>query len=370
MKKFVGLVLGLMLVGCGGSGDASLDNPQLNPGGGQSSGLSGQVLSQSGAPLDGVRMILQNRATRQDTEVVSGAGGRFSVQLGSGVYDVGLDLEGDPTTATAFYGPVAVGPGGQRDFVLPQSAGRPVGQVFGTIFTQQGTAAGNRRVDVTPGFIAKSDPVSGSGAAQSTITDAQGRFSADLGSGAEFGLDIDVFDAQGALDEFVDVGKLQKPLYVEFAVEQSEVENLLRANESSLDGQGIAGSVAAQAAIQKFNNSAFQGAQLVLSDGNVPPDTGKNLLKDLTNGTLDDSNFDKLIGLFDRTHMLVSNKGFLWWKHSVNVDPDTGSDWYFRDATGDEYSVLIFNAQGSGAYHWVSYNSSNPSIVRVAFSIL
>lgn len=100
------------------------------------------------------------------------------------------------------------------------------------------------------------------------------------------GLDIDVFDARGVLDEFIDAGKLQKPLYVEFAVEQSEVVNLLRANESSVDGRQVSGRVAAKA-----------------------------LLKDLLNGNFEGRNRTaKIEALVEKTHMLVSSKGVLWWK--------------------------------------------------------
>jgi len=100
------------------------------------------------------------------------------------------------------------------------------------------------------------------------------------------GLDIDVFDARGVLDEFIDAGKLQKPLYVVFAVEQSEVVNLLRANESSVDGRQVSGRVAAKA-----------------------------LLKDLLNGNFEGRNRTAEIeALVEKTHMLVSSKGVLWWK--------------------------------------------------------
>ena len=55
------------------------------------------------------------------------------------------------------------------------------------------------------------------------------------------GLDIDVFDARGVLDEFIDAGKLQKPLYVVFAVEQSEQIFCVPTSPAWTDGRLAAG---------------------------------------------------------------------------------------------------------------------------------
>lgn len=313
MKRTLALALALALTlgGCGGSNDFARDDSGSSQTVLQQSGLTGRVVGEDGAPLVGVRMVMQERTTRQETQAVSGGGGRFFAELPPGVYDVGLNLEGDPERATAFYGPVTVDPVQRRDFVLPLVGGQPAGRVFGRVFSRHGVPAAQRKVVARPGFLAGKGDGNDDLLAVSTLTGGDGSFSLDLGTSAEIGMDLEISESDGTLDEFIDVGKLSKPLYLEFTVEESPVENQLRVHEAAPEESAFGllstspGEIAST--ITKFTDLVrITDRTYEAIGGNIPPDSGQNKIEDLWEKHLQSST---ALEEFARTQLEVKSKG-------------------------------------------------------------
>ena len=128
MKKLLGCALALFVSGCGSSTDFVVQNSAPNS---ASSTLSSLVTDPQGAAAQGVRVIAQERSSGRQFEGVTAPDGTILLSLPAGVYDVGLDREGDSSSATCFYGPVIVEGPVQRSFVLQSSGGLPAGRVFG-----------------------------------------------------------------------------------------------------------------------------------------------------------------------------------------------------------------------------------------------
>ena len=238
MKPWI-LALSLALIGCGSSelstlSNASTSTSSLAPAP-ASNLFSGRVLNEQGTPLSAVDVVLHERTSDRKHTAVTGADGSFTVDMPAGVYDLGLN-SADPATATSFYGPIINPTSASQTFVLRASGGRPVGAFFGKMLLQPGRPAAKRRVVIRPSLIhTGSDGTLPEPLELSTSED--GSFEALLASTRQVSVDLEMYDESG-LDEWIDVGKLDKPCYVEFATEQSPVENRLRANQS--DGPGAA----------------------------------------------------------------------------------------------------------------------------------
>ena len=367
-SKWLSLGLALALAGCGSSGESSLGSAQAVAAG-PPPALSGRVTDEGGAPLTGVRLVLQERTSRREAHTTSDIDGGFSVDLAPGVYDVGLDLEGNQSLATAFYGPITVEQSGRHDFVLPPAEARQPGEVFGRIFSRQGVPAPGRNVAASPGFIAGGFDGQEVGRV-STVTGDDGSFSLDFGSTAEIGLDLEVFDEQGFLDEFIDVGKLGKPLYLEFAVEESLVENGARVNQGHLsltEGSTTALSPllqSADAGFSRFTSASYDPSldAYVLVGGYIPPKAPEEFFKNLVPQgvtlpqTLGDSS------------LLVVDHGLFWWDYTICVKVQDRSNWHFTDATGDTYSLTVLWVEPQTFEgHFVCYNSKAPAVVKVEY---
>lgn len=380
MKKIFAFACGLFMVGCGGSSD--LNSPAGSSAGSNSgTTLSGRVVSESGASLEGVRVVVHERTSNFKATGVSGRDGSFTLQVEPGVYDLGLDKEGDMQTATCFYGPVDAG-GEQANFVLKNSGGRPPEKLFGRIWLQPGNPANQRSLTLRPGHgqvtpDKKNPPVT-------LNTNSDGSFETALASKGETGLDVEVSTASGSLDEFVDIGKLAKPCYVEIATEQSPVVNRLRSNQSELP---LAGSVkpsvglsasltsAAVPALTKFNLrtarvglSGTDGALTAFLEGGllqVDKETTHHFL-DIVNNVPREADGDlyNLVNVLYESNIRLADNGSWWWKYAVNLSVNLDTIWNFTDQTNDTYSLYIFNKSGT---HKVSYNSDKPAIQAMTY---
>lgn len=380
-KNVLGLVTSLILVGCG-SNSAVQEVSGATQSSGAAPQLAALVRNAQGVPVSGVRVVAQDRITSQQVEGISGADGSVFLDLAEGVYDVGLDREGDPETATCLYGPVMVNGKTQREFVLRSSEGRPAGQIFGELSLTPGVKTALRRVVVRPGS-AKNLPAGVDGKAPlTTTTDAQGRFAVTLPANTEFAVDLEVFDGTNNLDEFIDIAKREKPCYVEFATEQSAVENTLRCNQSPV---APTTRTAALAGAVKPTNIHFtrcfidpaNNGTMVMDGGNLPPGGGQSLLKDLVPSVPNDPNFGKLIGLMenpdgtDCSILVDTDHAWYWGTYAVHVNPDRAADFVFFDASPDSYSLWVSDAIPTrlGVWHRVSYNSSKPAIIKVTYHL-
>lgn len=379
MRRLLCVALASVMIGCGSTNDVSLQSGgSVAQAGAATTLLAGKVVDERGGAVAGVSVVVHERTTNLKAEGVSGADGSFSLAVPSGVYDLGLDKNGDPLTASCFYGPIDTATAQSQNFVLRDSNGRPVNQVFGKIWLQPGVAATNRQVTLRPSIeLVDNDmevppPVS-------TNTANDGSFNLQVASNREVGLDVEVHDAGGVLDEFIDVGKRDKPCYAEFITEQSPVENRLRANQSELPvptgPSKTAGAVTgvAVAFIQFTAVLPVQGGLAILRDGQLPVDGITRLLKDIVSGgTPNDSDNSKLWGVLEFGYIRLAANGAWWYKYAVNVYTDRETRWSFTDFTNDSYSLWIINTNGdpTGAgMHKVSYNSSNPILKRIQYKL-
>lgn len=198
-------------------------------------------------------------------------------------------------------------------------------------------------------------------------------------------MDVEVPDANGALDEWIDVAKRRKPCYLEFAVEQSEVENRLRCNESELvdpaatfnarnAGAGIQASsddfVPFDTDVDDRDLDRDNVAYALLVRGVLPVSQTTRKISDIADLSTFGPPWQPEADLFRATSIKVDTNGSWWWKYAVNIMPERSeagsSYWDFSDQSVDRYSLSVFRY---GRWHKVSYNSSSPAIqeIRLTF---
>lgn len=370
----------LAVVGCGSSDNL---NVTQNPSGvASSSAISGSIRGENGTPLEGVRMVVMERTTSEQVEVLSRADGSFTVEAPSGVYDVALDLEGDEQTATAFYGPVVVQGRVRQDFQLPGTKGRNVNEIFGQIFLPSGQPAANRAITARPGFVVavRSNPFLFP-EPETTTTTADGSFTMQLDSEGDIALDLEIAGSDGRLREWLDMAKRQgKPCYVNLITDTSAAKNRLRCNQaddvdtSREEPLTSTAPIAGQASVTPFNWFKTQeefslGASL--QGGELPMGTEEeHIINFVSNPPQSGDLSNDVYNLFFSS-IKVLNKRWLFWSHSIYIKvPSSGeigdedSDWTFTDRTGDTYHL---NIQVQVVTHRVSYNSKAPEIVKLTF---
>lgn len=76
-----------------------------------------------------------------------------------------------------------------------------------------------------------------------------------------------------------------------------------------------------------------------------------------------DSDFQKITGI-TRYNVYGPRVWFKAYKYYLEITNVENYDYYFVDATGDEYNLDCFR-RGN---HYVQYNSSNPTIIRITGS--
>ena len=227
----VGLTIAL-LQGCGDSEDLSSTNngsgvvaPNLRT-------VQGLVTGPGGGRLQNAKISVEERSTHYDRKVFTDSNGAYALDLPEGVYDIIVDPEGDE--ASGVFGPIEVTTDLQTDFSLVQADPRS-GLVSGRILEAPGRPAANRRLRLVPATATSKNPLEPAEVPDiiETTTDSEGNFQADFATDQETGFDLEIYDATGSLDEFVNIYKPSGALNVELSVEDSPVENSVRAGEWS-----------------------------------------------------------------------------------------------------------------------------------------
>lgn len=380
MSKIALLTLPLFLLGgCGGTSGTVSDNT-APPGVSTvtSSTLSGRVVDEQGRGQAGVQMAFAERLTDEGATAVTGADGSFSVTLPRGFYDVGMVNESDPLTATSYYGPIPVSGATPRDFVLKSTASHTSAQVFGQLWLRPGQPAGNRRVRLVPVSADFTGPDIGLEPAE-VVTDANGQFTAELFDAEGIGLNVEVYDADGRLDEAVDIDLHGRSSYVEFTTEDLPAENLLGYGVAAQGPpEGLKGDVeivSAKATARPFETSKVTREPdrdtheiFDFRAGYLP--SGSGLLTLSTVCPLNNPPYPNLIGFLrnqcndgGEPRIEVSNNvpdfRKLFYRNAVWIYLNTGSSNLFTDETEDHYTLTVAS---TSHWHNVAYNSDRPSI--------
>jgi len=380
----------VLLNGCG-SGSTDSTAGTLQPSGtsatvlpsGPAANLSGRVLSESGQGVSEVEVVAVDRTTNIQYETVSGPAGAYSLQLPPGVYDVGL-LSSEPQTATCFYGPITASPGLLQDFALKSAAGRPADQVFGRIRLRPGTPAAHRRIALQP-RSARLAPNQEPPVRVETTTDANGDFALSAGSSGDVGLDVELHEANGLLDEWVDIFKTDKACYVELSSDATPTENRLHCGEADASPETLVLGDPARP-VTKFKASD-NGTTGLLENGRIKAeDKNPNAKTDMRNLIGSGSWGTKFLKTFSLdgqnppgdTWIKVDKSGWGWYDWNVDIHIKGGGDFYFTDEEGGSkgrywlfFTPVPDDDGGSGlgpfgpVTHYVSYNSDKPDIVKI-----
>lgn len=157
-----------------------------------------------------------------------------------------------------------------------------------------------------------------------------------------------MYDAAGQFDEFIDIGKLSKPVYVEFLTELPVAANSVRSDEGqeipSSQPLASTGVLAQGGTLTRFDtlesivapDDPEHGRYLTFKNGLLPVDKQNHIY-------FDDIATPKVITEFQPYQDKVTDAGFIrvdtngswWWKYAVNVKADSASYWTFQDETGD-----------------------------------
>lgn len=375
------LCLALLLGGCGAS---DLVSSGGFPAGTSSVASTAQpflvrVLDEQQRAVAGVDVVIHERTSNQKYTSRTAADGSVTLTVPDGVYDLGLNNSADPSSATCFYGPVVSS--GTQTFVLRSTGGRPASTLFGRILVAPGQPASNRRVTVRPLLL---NSGGGNGLLPNPITittSPAGLFETDLSTSQDLSADVEIYQNNGIdLDEWVDVGKLGKACYVEFASDQLPVENRLHADETD-PPVGPGSTVRIQPKLlsqftQTFPPSILWNQHTLLTGGKLTVDLFSEgvpnvyTISELVPGGLTRNQLPTL----NNFKIVNSDDGMWWWPYSVRIYHPAGglgTHWEFTDETDDTYvlNIVSSNTDYPGTWHKVSYKSDKPSIVKIFLAI-
>ncbi|MBN9417427.1 MAG: carboxypeptidase regulatory-like domain-containing protein [Candidatus Eremiobacteraeota bacterium] len=369
MNKLLTLACALYIFGCGSS-DSSQGFGQANGSNGNAVTLSGRAVDENGSPLQGIAIKAQDRTSGQEFAIVSNSDGSFQISAPGGVYDVVLDRAGDSQVATSYYGPIVPNSGTTRDFVLHNRGGRANDAIYGKIELTPGSAAAGRQLNFNPGSARNYQGSVLPDSLTKVTTQADGRFEASLGHADEVALDLEIPDAGGALDEWIRIEKLNKPAYVEVATEQSDVENVLRANENppslaSTSNTGVkSGAVSNLGLFTPFQLSLESDGGVKLSNGDLTlffPLTGYTIPLLVTNpATFFNTDFQSDI----QTSVVELTPSGAWsrligYEGRINITNSIKSNWTFRaDGVNKNYLIKVTKTPGSSGCNY-GENSEN-----------
>ena len=339
-----------------------------------------------------MRVVAQGRLNdnRAEASALTAADGSFEITAPSSSYDFGLDLEGSELYATNYYGPVTIREGATREFVLHGMQGMEDSTVFGQVLLRAGEPASGRMLRLRSATAAQH----GEGEAEipadvEATTDATGAFLLQLGSDTmEIELDVEMFESDGAMDEFVSIATRGKPTYVEFVTEELTDEDTSRAGTLS----------AADIAALDLDQEPLEGDRhptpLRITSSN--PRGGLNRRFECSGGVIRERTFARwdLWGVYETITLsdgarrsnefrafddLLNNGGEggslglrrpgAWWYSYRFMFEQKGrgtADVQFTDETNDEYRVRL-----GGGYdiYRVNYNSDRPDVVRLVFEV-
>lgn len=367
MKKLIISACALSIIGCGSS-DSFQGFNQTVPASTTSATLSGRVVDENGAPLQSIGVKVQERTTGQEILILSSNDGTFQITAPNGVYDLTLDRMGDSQVATSHYGPILTD--SSKDFVLHNRGGRANDVVFGKIETVPGTAAASRELNFNPGYARNYKNNTLPESLAKVTTQADGRFEVSLGHADEAGLDLEIPDSSGSLDEWVQIDKLDKPAYVEVAVEQSGVENRLHINESPDNQLSAAQPPKTSGAVvpaipAPFKADLYNNIGLFLSDGTLQPNATQGfqlatIIDRFPSGY--DTEFQETIQ--DSLIQLKATPAFINWftkGWTIYLTPKLPSNWSFTDYAGNTVNLKTKNLNGA----YCRYNSTNPALRQI-----
>lgn len=379
-KKIILAVLATAaLQGCG---DDSSD--QFVATGGNStptlSRVQGVVTGPDGSPLVNAQISVEERASHFDSRAFTDSNGVYTLSLPPGVYDVSVD--GPGSEANGFFGPIQVQGDIESNFSLTAADPRP-GLVAGQISVTPGQPAAGRKLRLVAVTATSHDPLVPAEVPEDleVTTDAQGRFEADFGTNQEIAFDIEIFEADGSLDEHVNVIKPPGPLQVSLSADQTPVENVLRAGE--WDGESLDTFRLDPPPLARFQYSADIGFfvnDYRLTNGLVPHDDKFRPWSDYVSrqSGRDADPFNRL--LFEETPVWGQTAGI-----ECNGDGDFAYDhqlviksgpitnaasavYRFYDRTGSSYSLRRFATSVARA-NVINYNSGLPDINTIEIRI-
>lgn len=378
-KIYLAILAASVLQGCGDD-----SSEQFVATGGSSapvlSRVQGYVTGPDGSPLVNAQVRVEERTTHFDGRALTDSNGLYTLSLPPGVYDVSVDGAG--SEANSFFGPIEVQGDIESHFNLLTADPRP-GLVAGQISVTPGQPAAGRRLRLVAVTATSHDPLVAAEVPEDieVTTDAEGRFEADFGTVQEVAFDIEIFEADGSLDEHVNVVKPSGPLQVSLSVDQSPVENVLRAGE--WDGETLETFRLDPPPLARFQYSADIGFfvnDYRLSNGLVPHDDKFRPWSDYIGRQAgrDADAFNRL--LFEETPVFGQTAGI-----ECNGDGDFAYDhqiviksgpiinaasvvYRFYDRTGSSYSLRRFATSPARA-NVVNYNSALPDINTIEIRI-
>ncbi|MCA9775757.1 MAG: carboxypeptidase regulatory-like domain-containing protein [Candidatus Eremiobacteraeota bacterium] len=365
------LVVLLLVQGCGDS-STDLQGPTAASGTPPAPNIAGTVRDEAGEPVAGARVIVMGRRSREKFETVSSAAGNFALDVpGQETFDLGLDMEDGGVTATCFYGPVAPSTT-PREYRLKSAAGLPTDTLFGVINKTSGVPAVGWTVTAHSSAVVSAgpSPVELPSDSRATVA-ADGSFRLQLGSEEEVGLDLELYEPDLMLDEFVPIAKLAEPCYIELTTESSPVENLYRYSEVPVEERFIdtpPAKAPSGVIVEKGRGRSNQVTDAEITNILVPNVDNHSLsrfFRDLVTAP-SGPEWNLYRKVFGNGWISSTRNGSWWYRYAVEITIEGGAEFYFYDATGDRYFLgVLLNFGGPLNRHKVSYNSSAPDIVRI-----
>lgn len=352
--------------------------------------LYGTLTDAHGSAVQGARVIAMERESNEKYTTLTHDNGTYTLRLPKGTYDLAVDDAN--AHATCFTGPIVIVQGSVNEI----DAQLPADSV--TDDTVYGTITHDRNADLSGWTVVFVSNVGKNGEAslpETTVTlDAQSSFSASLGG--ECMMDINIYDADGTLVEFVDFGKLSGPCQLDFIV-GTGMPNLYRhdtgipnntyeaTSGSVVSGTQVIHQIMASATNDVFSISCSEKSgedkvfdtddytdyHFTIDDGKLGV-SGGHLKIDFWNDP--DDCLNALTGFVylheegdesSEYDIEVKDDGSWWYDYKVHIyaNGPLPEDVVFEDETHDTYSLNITDP----GWHWhdVNYNSDHPTLIKI-----
>lgn len=337
--------------------------------------LSGTVVDNAGNTVAGVRVVARERTSDERRETVTRKDGSFTMTPVQGkVYDLALNREGDPSTATCFYGPAL--PGEDNVWPLQSAIGRDPGEVFGVIRSSHGETVPGRKIYLQPVAIVSLTPGRSARLCtefvpqpQSARTHADGSFALRFEPSRELNLNLEVCEKDDSLAEFIDVSGCGKPVYVCIALGRSTIKNADRAGqEPTLPASSTAASFR-RFTLDGRNSDDPMGTlfRFSLQRGLLP--LGSSVAFSGLSARFGPAS--RALERFDppgaTKSRVVLSRCHQWWRDTdvrfqVSIASDEPCQFVLHESNGSSYQLKCRQNPGT---HFVQYHSNQPDIVRL-----
>lgn len=323
------------------------------------------TVTRDGAPVANSQVVAMNRITDASSKTITDAEGNYSLTLEPGFYDVGANSDSNDA---AIHGLVDLREGSVELGIEIPVEPNPR-KLFGTILQQKDSPAANYSLKINDGSDSQE---------VAAVTDENGEFSLEMDGEETF--DLEVYDVDGNFVEFVDLQKLSGALQVNLLLGDEEDNNVYRHDESTPDPTPVLGDSCIGDEFEytqeeepyecsSAEDETWPCIRVKATLDGVLETTEKDAEQRYIRSKPEDfQSVEKFIKTENKDchsfRIWSAKDGRFWYDYAVHAEASKPGNFLFTDASGDTYSLSIYDIDTT---HRVNYNSPDSAITQVRF---